>query len=142
MPKKFWLWAGLSAIVIASASGLVIQANRAAEQQRKAIASFSQSIVLGMSRDEVNRRCKQACHDDAGWKYVPNVDGRWPAVAVIQSPLTFGARNWVVYFAFEDDVVVAVLVRTYDERRQKPIGSPQDRVRDAHASWFAEYAPI
>ena len=139
--KKRWVWKAL-VIVIASVSGLVVHTYRAAAQQRKALASFSQSIVLGMPRDEADLRCKQACLDDAGWTYNPNVEELWPSVAVIQSPLTFGARNWVVYFVFEDDVVVAALVRTEDWRRQKPIGSPQDRVRDARASWLAGFAPI
>jgi hypothetical protein len=140
-PKKRRLWMAL-AIVIASVSGLVVHTFWAAAQQRKAIASFSQSIVLGMPRDEADHRCKQACLDDAGWKYFPNVEELGGSVALLQSALTFGARNWVVYFVFEDDVVVAVLVRTEDWRRQKPIGSPQDRVRDARASWLAGFAPI
>jgi hypothetical protein len=141
-PKKRWLWAGLLVIVIASTSGLIVHTNRAAAQQREALASFSQSIVLGMPRDEADRRCKQVCLDNAGWKYYPNVEGLGVSVALIQSPLIFGARNWVVYFVFEDDVVAAALVRTEDWRHQRPIGSPQDRLRDARASWLAEFAQI
>jgi hypothetical protein len=140
-PKKRRLWIAL-VIVIASVSGLVVHTFRAAAQQRKALGSFSQSIVLGMPRDEADRRCKQACLDNAGWKYYPNVEELGGSVALLQSPLTFGARNWVVYFVFEDDIVVAALVRTEDWRRQKPNGSPQDRVRDARASWLAGFGPI
>jgi hypothetical protein len=126
--------------IVASVSGLVIHANRAAAQQRKALASLSQSIALGMPRDEADRGCKQACLDNAGWKYYPNVQKRRASVALIQSQLTFGAKNWVVYFVYEDDVVVAALVRTEDWRRLRPIGSPQDRVRDARASRLVQFS--
>ena len=137
--RKAWLWAGLLAIVIASVSSLVVHSGRAAAQQRQALASFSQSVVLGMPRDEADRRFKQACVDNAGWKYDPNLGWLGASVARVESPLTFGAKNWVVYFVFEEDVVAAVLVRTADWRRQRPIESPQDRVWDAHASWLAEF---
>ena len=139
-PKKRWLWAGSVAIVTASVWSLVVRSNRAAVQQKEALASFSQSIVLGMPRDEADRRCKRAALHNYGWTYDPNFN--WPraSVARVESPLTFGARNWVVYFVFEDAVVAAVLVRTEDSPQQKPIGSPQDRVRDARAPWLAVFA--
>ena len=139
-PNKRWLRVGLLAILIALLSGLVIHSHRLPAQQREALASFSRSVVLGMRRDEADQRCKQACLNNAGWRYHPNVEGLGASVALIESPLTFGARNWVVYFVFEDDVVVAALVRTEDWRRQKPIGSPQDRVQDARAAWLAGFA--
>jgi hypothetical protein len=139
-PNKGWLWAGLLATVIASVSSLVVHSNQAAAQQQEQLASFSESVVIGMSRHEADRRCKQACLDNAGWKYHPNVEGLGASVSLVESHLTFGARNWVVYFVFEDDVVIAALVRTEDWRRLRPIGSPRDRVRDARASWLAEFA--
>jgi len=65
-PKIGWLWVGLLANVIAGVSRLVVHSNRAAAQQRQALASFSQSVVLGMPRNEVDRKCKEACLDNAG----------------------------------------------------------------------------
>ena len=132
-PRKGWLWAGLSTIVVGSVFSLVVHSNRAAAQHREALASFSQSIALEMPLGEADRRCKQACVDKPGWKYYSHVDGLGASVALVESPLTFGARNWVVYFVYEEDVVVVALVRTEDWRHQKPVGSPKDRVRDARA---------
>jgi hypothetical protein len=139
-PKKRWMWAGLLAIVIASVWGLIALSNRAAVHEKEALAAFSQSIVLAMPRHEVDRRCKQVTLHNYGWTYDPNLQQLGASVARVSSPLTFGARHWVVYFVFENDVVAAMLVRTEDWRRQKPKGSPQDRVRDARAPWLAEFA--
>jgi hypothetical protein len=139
--KKLWLCLGLLAIVIASVWSLVVDSSRVAAQQREALASFSRSVVLGMPLNEADRRCKQACVDNSGWTYERIHQWLGTSVAYVESPLTFGARNWVVYFVFEDDVVVAVLVRTADTPHLKPKGSPQDRVRDARASWLARFAP-
>jgi hypothetical protein len=58
----------------------------------------------------------------------------------LETPLTFGAKNWVVYIVFEGDVVAAVLVRTEDSPRLRPKDAPGDRVRDSHASWLAAFA--
>jgi hypothetical protein len=58
-PKERWLRTGLLAIVIATVSSRVISSKRVAAQQQKALASFSQSVVLGMGRGEVVRRCKK-----------------------------------------------------------------------------------
>ncbi len=141
-PRKLWLSALLLAIVIASVSSFVAHSIRAAAQEKEAIAGFSRSIDLGTTRDDVDRKSRQACLDNTGWRYHPSLDGHPSSTAIVESPLTFGARNWVVYLVFENDVVAAVLVRTEDSRRQKPKGSPQDRVRDGHMSWLADFTPI
>jgi hypothetical protein len=138
--KKRWMWAGLLAIGVTSMSSVVVHSNRAAARQQKALASFSESFVLGLPRDETDRRCKQACLDNSGWNYDPNLEWLGAPVSRVRSPLTFGARNWVVYLVFEDDVVAAVLVRTEDWQRLRPIGSPQDRVRDSRAAWLPQFA--
>ena len=62
-------------------------------------------------------------------------------MALVSTPLIFGAKNWVVYIVFEEELVAAVLVRTEDTRYDRPEGSPEDRVRDGRKSWLiAVYA--
>ena len=56
------------------------------------------------------------------------------SVALLESPLTFGAKNWVVYFVFENGVVAAVLVRTNDWRHESQLGRRKIAARDARTS--------
>jgi hypothetical protein len=140
-PKTRWLLAGLLAIVIAAMWSLNAYLQRVAAQQKDALSLFSQSVTLGMPRAEVDRRCNQARAASSGWDYDPNVEGFGASVALLKTPLTFGAQNWVVYMVFEKDAVVAVLVRTTDTPFRSPTGSPQDRVRDARATWLSGFTP-
>jgi hypothetical protein len=137
--KTRWLLAGLSAPVIAAMWSLNTYLYRVAAQQKDALSLFSQSVTLGMPRAETDRRCNEARASGSGWDYDPNVVGLGASVALVKTPLTFGAQNWVVYIVFEQDVVVAVLVRTTDSRFRRPTGSPQDRIRDARATWLAAF---
>jgi hypothetical protein len=140
MPSTTGRRAGMLAIVIAFMSMILIaHSYRAAAKQRVALASFSSAIDLGMPRKEVDRICKRDCLENPGWKYYPSVEGLGPSVALVESPLTFGAKNWVVFIVFEDEVVAAVLVRTQDTRRLRPDEAPPDRVQDVRAPWMAEF---
>jgi len=129
----------LLAILIASLSALLVHFDREAARQREALALFSQSVRLGMTRDEADRTCKQACVQNRGWDYRADIGQVGISGAVVKSPLTFGARNWVVYLVFEEDVVAGVLVRTADSPREKPSGSPQDRLAEPRAPWLARF---
>jgi hypothetical protein len=137
LSRRWWLFAGLVAIGVVL-TFLGVYAFQVAAKQRDAMASFSSTIELGMSRDEVDGKCRRACRDNSGWRYSPNVEGFGVSVALVESPLTFGAKNWVVFFVFENDVVAAVLVRTSDTRRLKPHGAPQDRIHGT-PSWLAAF---
>jgi hypothetical protein len=140
-PRAIWLLAGLVAIIVCFVWCLNVYLNRAAEEQRNALSLFSQSVTLGMPRAEADRRCEQASAANSGWDYYRNLDGFGVSLALVKTPLTFGAQNWVVYIVFEENVVAAVLVRTVDTQLQRPKGSPPDRVRDAHKSWLAQFMP-
>jgi hypothetical protein len=135
------LYAGLLVIVVVIVWRLIAHSYRVAEEQRNALSIFSQSINLGMPRAEADRRCKQALATHAELRYDPNVEDFGASVALVSTPLTFGAKNWVAYFVFEEDVVAAVLVRTEDTRYDRPEGSPEDRVRDARKPWLVQFTP-
>jgi hypothetical protein len=132
----------LLAIGIASLWALLVHLDREAARQREALALFSQSVRLGMSRDEADRTCKQACVQNRGWDYRASIGQAGISAAVVETPLTFGARNWVVYLVFEKDVVAAVLVRTADSPREKPGGSPRDRIAELRAPWLARFSSL
>jgi hypothetical protein len=61
------------------------------------------------------------------------------SMALVESPLTFGAKNWVVFIVFEDDIAAAVLVRTEDTPRLRPDEAPHDRIQDVRAPWLAGF---
>jgi hypothetical protein len=114
---------------------------RTAAAQRDAIAAFSRTIELGMPRHHVDRKCEQACLQNPTWRYYPNVEAFGTSVSLVESPLTVGAKNWVVFIAFDADVVAGVFVRTNDTRRLKPQEAPEDRVHDVRGEWLAEFRP-
>jgi len=140
LSRKRRLYASLLAALTVCVSGLVVHSFREAARQKRALALFSESIALGMQRTEADRRSKQACLDNLGWHYHSDIEGFGASVALIESPLTFGARNWVVYLVFEDEVIAAVLVRTADSPRIRSTGAPQDRSVDARRPWLAEFS--
>jgi hypothetical protein len=114
-----------------------------AKSQRSAIAAFSTTVTLDMPRNEVVRLCEAACAEHRGWKHRPNVtmtDGL--SAAVVESPLRFGASNWIVWVLFDRDTVAAVLVRTEDTNRFRPETAPQDRVDDPSRPVLAGFAPV
>ena len=85
---------------------------------------------------------KQVCIQNPGWQYVPSLGEFGVSAAVVESPLTFGAKNWVISLVFENDVVAAVLVRTEDSPTEKPRGSPQDRLTEPRAPWLARFTVL
>lgn len=141
-PRTLCTRAGLLAILIASIAAFWVHFDREAARQREALALFSQSVRLGMTRDKADRTCKQACVKNRRWNYDASLEEVGLSRAIVESPLTFGARNWVVYLVFEKDVVVAVLVRTTDSPRMKPSGSPQDRLAEPLAPWLARFTSL
>ena len=137
-----WLRAGIAAIVIGFVAAILIaRSYRVAAEQRTALASFSSQIGLGMPRHAVDAACKRACVENPEWTYISSVDAFGAPMALVETPLTFGAKNWVVYIVFESDVVAAVLVRIEDTPRLRPNAAPGDRVRDVSAHWLAGFTP-
>jgi len=100
-----------------------------AEKQKQKIGSFSTDIPLGATRDFVDRECQRALAAHADWTYHPTLDPSDNSIARLDSPVTDGAGNWVVYILFDDDdAVAAVLVRTLDRKTEHPAKAPPDRL--------------
>jgi len=113
--------------VIGALSSATFYYRRAAEKENRTIDAFSSSIVLGMPRSQVNTLCADACARQDGWRFVPDVYPGGSAVAAVYSRTSIGASNHVVWIQFENDVVVAVLVRILDTARYRPDDAPLDR---------------
>jgi hypothetical protein len=108
---------------------------------REAMRAFSSKLALGMPREEVNRLCQGVCQENAGWDFYADADSQYFGVPIsqVRTPLTFGANNWVLYIAFEDNAVAAVLMRTEDSPKIRTEGAPPDRVADPGARWLTNF---
>ena len=146
MSKRFdrLLTAVLAIGIAVAIVGYLFYSHHQAIKQQKAIATFSATIAIGMPKNEAIRACEAAADEHREWKYkyLPKNEhaGGLP-VALVQSPVTFGAKNWVVWIVFDVDAVAGVLVRALDTCREWPDGAPQDRVDDPSRPQLAGFAP-
>lgn len=46
----------------------------------------------------------------------------------VETPIEFGAKNWVLYIEFKDSRVAALRVRTADSKNEHPKSAPPDKV--------------
>ena len=46
---------------------------------------------------------------------------------VVETPIEFGTKNWVLYMEVSDSRVVALRVRTADSVKEHPVGAPPDK---------------
>ena len=109
---------------------ILVRSWRAAKAHEQAIDAFSTTIPLGMPQSQASRMLARAADEHSGWRYRPEALSSGADVAALESPLTFGASNHIVYVVFDQDVVSAVLVRTVDTATLRPPEAPQDRVAD------------
>jgi len=113
--------------VVGVLSSVAFYYRLAAERENRTIDSFSSSILLGMSRNQVNALCQDACARQSGWVFVPDAYPGASTVAAVYSRTQIGASNHVVWIQFENNAVVAVLVRILDTGRFRPSDAPLDR---------------
>jgi hypothetical protein len=125
--------------IVAVLGGYAAYSWQSETAQNIAVDSFSKTIPLGMPRGQVNQICRAACVEHHGWTYWPEVTPYGSSVAVVQSPVAFGATNHVVYVVFDHDAVAAVLVRTLDVRSQWPREAPHDRIADDSLEVLKEF---
>src|SRR5262245_46174521 len=125
--------------VIGALSSATFYCRRAEERENRAIDAFSSSIALGMPRGHVNALCEDACTRQGGWIFVPDTFPGGSAVAMVSPRTAFGATNHVVWIHFENDIVVAVLVRIADTARFGPDDAPLDRKDKPSRSLGADF---
>ena len=132
----------LLALVLAVGTvGVLIFQLRPQYSQRGLITNWSRRFDIDMSRQQVVRLCKLACIENPSWSYKDQADPggeRWSSVLLV-TPVELGATNWVLYCVFEQDKVVAVLVRTANSRRFRPPDAPNDKLRVPAPSWIEDF---
>ena len=46
---------------------------------------------------------------------------------VVETPIEFGAKNWVLHMEVNDSRVISLRVRTADSVKEHPVGAPPDK---------------
>ena len=60
----------------------------------------------------------------------------------MDSPVTVGAGNWVIYVLFDGDKVDAVLIRTLDNKTEHPANAPPDRAANPPHPLLPEFGGV
>jgi hypothetical protein len=121
--RALWLNIFVSAIVI-GIIGWILRPQlstiwHAREAQRELVA-FTSELKLGMSQADVRARLKTA---RTTFLVSTDVD---PSLTFVETPLTFGAGNWVAWLDFTRGQLSSVRIRITDGQAFKPEGSPPD----------------
>jgi hypothetical protein len=91
------------------------------ETHRSEVRGLYESLRTGMLRHEVEQRMQGDLYPHLQFS---RGSGRvWYA----ESPLEFGAKNWVLLVECEEDRVLAVRVRTADSVQEHPKDAPPDK---------------
>jgi hypothetical protein len=144
MTRRFRTSAVLIAVTAVVIAVYALYTNWQANKQKQEISTFSASIAVGLPKSDAMRACEAAADKHPEWRFRywesnENVGGL--STAVIESPVTFGAKNWVAWIVFDQAAVAAVLVRTLDSPRERPHKAPRDRVDQSHRSELAQFVP-
>jgi len=95
--------------------------NKSSLQAKQRIVDLMEIINPGDARAKVELAIsdKQSFSLDV----IKTSDEEW----IIKTPLEFGARNWILYLIFKDDVVTSLFIRTSDDKSVRPEGAPNDK---------------
>lgn len=93
-----------------------------------------------MPRAEADKRCQVAASSHR-WHFNPNCYLGGAPIALLSSKLAFGATNHVVWIHYQNDAVVAVLVRTADSAKRRPTDAPLDRKDNPARPLGADFTP-
>jgi len=94
---------------------------RQGDQARKEVITLFQSLNVGMKASEIQPLI------DSQQSRLLRLHEISADLLFVQTPLEWGARNWVLWLELSDGTVSAVRIRVHDSRELKPHGAPPDR---------------
>lgn len=95
----------------------VAKANKATSE----ITGLFALIEIGMTAEDVEQAYAQRSSQDITMRKVTN--GFW----LFQTPLQWGAVNWVMWVDFSEGAVCAVRMRLLDDESRRPSAAPRDK---------------
>jgi hypothetical protein len=110
----------IGALLLAAAAFMIRRSYLRAA--RIELLELAASVRLSDSGEHVLTQCRAMRH--LRCKHTRDSD------ILAETPLEFGATNWIVLFGMEKDAVYAVRIRTADSIKYQPPGSPADRERN------------
>ena len=115
---KYLLTASLVAVVAFSYGMYELRQRR--EYRSKITALASELNSPQRNSDDVRRLLRQPRFQGL------NLRDESPSLWTVETPLEFGARNWVLFIELHDSKVVALRVRTIDSMNERPHDAPPD----------------
>jgi type II secretory pathway pseudopilin PulG len=108
------------ALLALAAVAIVWTGSRNKESRAELESAFTR-VALGASSSEV-----QALFDGGEFRHLKlhQVD---PSGLLVQTPLKWGARNWVLWIEVKDDKVTALRIRFHDDKNSRPEEAPPDK---------------
>ncbi len=113
-----WLFVALVLTIFLSAI-IYTRSSRQGENRAKIVALMSE-VSKHPTNQEVRRLLSESRFQGLTLSQESNE-------LVVETPIEFGAKNWVLYMEVSDSRVVALRVRTADSVKEHPVGAPPDK---------------
>ena len=88
----------------------------------KELLAFRSTLRVGMSIEDARYVFETGAFSTIEWQ------GAGPDHVLISTPVTFGAKNWVLWIRSDEGAIQSAIVRTCDDRREHPVGAPHDLI--------------
>src|SRR6266481_5484835 len=113
-----WLFVALVLTIFLSAI-IYTRSSRQGENRAKIVALMSE-VSKHPTNQEVRRLLSESRFQGLTLSQESNE-------LVVETPIEFGAKNWVLYMEVNDSRVIALRVRTADSVKEHPVGAPPDK---------------
>ena len=128
-------------LAIAAFVVIAISSNHRKATVRRDISQLHNSFALGDTRQEVLADLEVfRKSSDRQWMTVHSSSTEAPETVSVETPLEFGARNWILHLLFANGKLVGIGVRTEDSDKSRPPRAPLDKIADRYAEvWHRRY---
>ena len=102
--------------------GLVLRSVAVSKRARQELATYYAQVKLGTTKEEAARVFSS--NDFRRVRLVEVSDD----LGLLQTPLEWGAGNWVLRLEFDKQRLVAAKVRLHDDASIRPASGPRDKI--------------
>jgi hypothetical protein len=113
-----WVFVALVLTIFLSAI-IYTRSSRRGEDRAKIVALMSE-VSKHPTNQEVRRLLSESRFQGLTFSQESNE-------LVVETPIEFGAKNWVLYKEVNDSRVISLRVRTADSVKEHPVGAPPDK---------------
>ena len=117
-PGFTWFLIALAVTIFLSAI-IYTRGSRRDEYRAKIVALMSE-VSKHPNNEEVRRLLSESRFQGLTLSEASN---QW----AVETPIEFGAKNWVLYMEVNDSRVISLRVRTADSLKEHPVSAPPDK---------------